>query len=94
MGKPILTSGANAVRTLLKYKEDFQFDLRSETMDGTATTRVYDIFYENTTGTFTIVTDHDEISVAALNLSMGKVINLHNDQNLRKLARYVLEHTR
>lgn len=90
MGKKISVSGAGAVRTILKDKQDFHFDLRNETADGDTITRVYDIFYENTTGTFTIVTRADQIQVAALNLSMGKVINLTNDTNLRKLAEYVL----
>lgn len=91
MGKAIPASGANAVRIILKNKDAFHYDLRSETPDGSRTTYVFDIFYENTTGTFTIATDNGKIIVAALNLSMGKVISLVNDANLRKLAEYVLE---
>lgn len=32
-----------------------------------------------------------DIRIAALNLSMGKVITLENDQNLKKFCRYILE---
>lgn len=91
MGKKINASGAGAVRTILKNKDEFHYDLRFETQDGSRTTYVFDVFYENTTGTFTIAQEDGKIIVAALNLSMGKVISLTNDANLRKLAEYVLE---
>lgn len=91
MAKTISASGAGAVRTILKNKEDFHYDLISETPDGDRTTYVYDIFYENVTGRFTIARENGKIIVAALNLSIGKVISLVNDANIRKLAEYVLD---
>lgn len=94
MKKTLSASGANAIRTILKNKGEFHFDLRSSQQEDGKTTNVYDVFYENAAGTFTIVFDQDEISVAALNLSLGKVINLHNDANIRKLAQYVLDNTK
>ncbi len=91
MGKKISPSGAGAVRTILKNLKDFHADLRSEEDNGKKKTRVYDFFYENVNGTFTIVTSQDQIEIAVLNISNGKIINLHNDLNIRKLAEYVLE---
>ena len=35
--------------------------------------------------------EENEIKIAALNLGLGKVITLSNDENLKKLCRYVLE---
>ena len=46
-----------AVRSILKNKDNFQFDLRSSEKDGSRTTNVYDVFYENSNGTFTIAFD-------------------------------------
>lgn len=91
MGKKIPPSGAGAIRTILKSLNDFHAELRSENEDGGRITRVYDVFYENITGTMTIVTRNDDIEIAVLNITGGKVINLHNDTNIRKLAKYVLE---
>lgn len=91
MGKN--TSKAGAVRMIMKNIDEFHFDLRSKEDDGSRTTYVYDVFYENSTGTLTIATDEGKIVVAALNFSMGKIISLVNDANMRKLAEYVLEHT-
>ncbi|MCF0245505.1 MAG: hypothetical protein HUJ55_01630 [Ileibacterium sp.] len=82
-----------AVRSILKNKDNFQFDLRSSEKDGSRTTNVYDVFYENSNGTFTIAFDEENIYVAALNFSMGKIMSLTNDANMKKLAQYVLDHT-
>ena len=49
------------------------------------------MFYENAAGTLNIAVEDNEVRLAALNLSLGKVINLNNDANLKKLCRYVLE---
>lgn len=91
MAKKLTLNGSNAVRILLKNKEAIQADLRSEEKDDDRTTYVFDIFYEDSTGTFTIARENDRIVVAALNLNMGRVISLVNDANIRKLAEYVLE---
>lgn len=91
MGKKLPSSGAGAVRILLKNKEDFHFDLRTSSQDGDRTNYVFDVFYENATGTFNIATRDGKIIIAALNLSLGKVITLDNDTNLAKLAKYVLD---
>lgn len=93
MGKKISPSGAGAIRTILKSLDDFHYDLRSEETNGSKTTRVYDFFYENVNGTFTVVTSGDQIDIAVLNISNGKIINLHNDLNIRKLAEYVLKNS-
>lgn len=87
------TSGG-VIRNILKNKEAFQFDLRHREDDGGRVTSTYDVFYENSNGTFTIAVEDGKIVVAALNLSMGKVISLVNDMNIRKLAEYVLENTK
>ena len=85
MAKPIPASGAGAVRLILKNKEDFHFDLRKKE------SYLYDVFYVNATGTLNIALEENEIKIAALNLGLGKVITLSNDENLKKLCRYVLE---
>ena len=76
MSKSIPASGAGAVRTILKNKQDFHFDLREKNEQGTQTVYVYDVEYENVNGTMTIALRDDKISVASLNLSIGKVISL------------------
>lgn len=91
MAKKLTLNGANAVRTILKNKEDFHADLRSQEEDGGRTTYVFDIYYGDTNGTFTVATEGDRIVIAVLNLSMGKIISMMNDTNIRKLAQYVLD---
>lgn len=93
MGKKISPSGAGAIRTILKSLDDFHADLRTETEDKGKISRVYDFFYENINGTFTIITNGEEVEIAVLNISNGKIINLHNDLNIRKLAEYVLKNS-
>lgn len=91
MGKKLPASGAGAVRIILKNKDDFHFDLRRIEQDGDRTNYIYDVFYENAAGTLNMAVKDGKIIIAALNLSLGKVITLDNDANLIKLARYVLE---
>lgn len=91
MGKTIPSSGAGAVRIILKNKEAFKFDLRNKETEGARTSYLFDVFYENAAGTLNIAVEDSEVRLAALNLSLGKVINLNNDVNLKKLCRYVLE---
>jgi hypothetical protein len=91
MAKSLPASGAGALRIILKNKEDFHFDLRSKTEDKDRTNYIYDVFYENASGTMNIATRDGKIIICALNLSLGKVITLDNDTSLIKLARYVLE---
>ncbi len=91
MGKKLTLTGANAVRTILKNKDDFHADLRDETKDGARTTYVFDFEYDDHVGTFTIATEDGDIKVAVLNLSMGRIISLVNDANIKKLAQYVLD---
>ena len=53
---------------------------------------IYSTFFmKNAAGTLNIAVEKDEIVLAALNLSLGKVTNLNNDANLKKLCKYVLE---
>lgn len=91
MAQAIPSSGAGAVRVILKNKKDFHFDLRKKSEDGNRISYIYDVFYVNATGTFNLSVENGEVKIAALNLSLGKVITLDNDTNLKKLAKYVLE---
>lgn len=91
MAKKLTLTGANTVRTILKNKEDFHVDLRDQEVDDARTTYVFDFEYGDHIGTFTIATEDGEIKVAVLNLSMGRIISLVNDANIRKLAQYVLD---
>ena len=52
---------------------------------------MFDVYYENATGTLNVLMDKDEPVIAALNLSLGKVITLSNDTNLKKLCKYVID---
>ena len=49
------------------------------------------MYYENTTGTLNVLMENNEPVIAALNLSLGKVITLSNDTNLKKLCNYVVD---
>lgn len=91
MAKPIPSSGAGAVRIILKNKDDFHFDLRKKEEDSSKTSYIFDVFYVNATGTLNMAVENDKIVIAALNLGLGKVITLSNDDNLKKLCRYVLD---
>ncbi len=91
MGKKLSSTGAGAVRTILKSKQDFHFDLREETNENGKTGYLFDVYYENATGTLNMLVNDGTVEMAALNLSLGKVITLNNDANLKKLCRYVLE---
>lgn len=91
MAKPIPSSGSGAIRIILKNKADFHFDLREKSEEDGRISYLYDVFYENCTGTLNMVESNGEVVIAALNLSLGKVITLQNDANLKKLCAYVLE---
>ena len=79
------------IRVMLKNKKDLHFEQQSKKANEERTSYLYDIFYENVTGTLNMSVVDGEIRIAALNLSMGKVITLENDQNLKKFCRYILE---
>lgn len=91
MAKSIPSSGAGAIRILLKNKDALHFDLREKKEDNGRVSYLFDLYYENVTGTLNILMDGDTVSIAALNLSLGKVITLANDTNLSKLCKYVIE---
>ena len=93
MAKSLPSSGARATRIILKNKDAFHFDLREKKEENGKMSYLYDVFYENATGTLNIQVDQNEPVVAALNLSLGKVITLANDANLKKLCKYVMENT-
>ena len=93
MAQSLPSSGAGAVRIILKNKEDFHADLRKKEETGTRKSYLYDVFYVNAAGTFNIIEENGDIKIATLNLNLGKVITLDNDANLKKLAKYVLEST-
>ena len=90
MAKSIPASGAGAVRIILKNKEDFNCDLREKTENGNRVSYLYDVFYANTTGTLNMLVEEEQVKRASLNLSLGKVITLDNDANLKKLCNYIL----
>ena len=91
MAKSIPSSGAGAVRIILKNKESFHFSLRNKDVDGNKINYLYDVFYENATGTLNMMVKEGVLEIAALNLSLGKVITLDSDTNLKKLCAFVLE---
>lgn len=91
MAKTIPASGAGAVRIMLKNKDALTFDLREKNEEQNIIEYSYDIFYENVTGILHIRVQDNEVVSAAMQLSMGKVITLENDTNLKKLCYYVLE---
>lgn len=83
MAKSIPSSGAGAVRIILKNKDAFHFDLREKKEENGKQSYLFDVYYENTTGTLNVLMDNGEPVIAALNLSLGKVITLSNDTNLK-----------
>ncbi len=91
MAKSLPSSGAGAVRIILKNKDAFHFDLREKTDENGKTGYLFDVFYETATGTLNMLVDEGTPVIAALNLSLGRVITLDNDTNLKKLCKYVLE---
>lgn len=91
MGKSIPSSGAGAIRVMLKNKKDLRFERQSKKESEDRVSYLYDIFYENVTGTLNMSVVNGNVHIAALNLSVGKVITLENDQNLKKFCRYILE---
>ena len=91
MAKSIPSSGAGAIRIMLKNKDAMHFNLREKKVDSGRITYLFDFYYQNVTGTLNILMDGDVVSIAALNLSLGKVITLSNDTNLAKLCKYVIE---
>lgn len=91
MAKKVSLNAANAIRGILKNKEELKADLRSEEKDGDRTVYVFDVFFGDAIGTFTIAQENGEIPVAVLNFSMGKIFSKVNDKNIEKLAQYVLD---
>ena len=91
MAKSIPSSGAGAVRIILKNKDAFHFDLREKKEDNGKQSYLFDVYYENTTGTLNVLMDNGDPVLAALNLSLCKVITLSNDRNLKKLCNYVVD---
>ncbi|WP_297236718.1 hypothetical protein [uncultured Faecalicoccus sp.] len=91
MAKSIPSSGAGAIRIMLKNKDELHFEQQSKKESEERTSYLYDIFYDNVTGTLNMSVVKGEVHIAALNLSVGKVITLENDQNLKKFCRYILE---
>ena len=91
MAKSIPSSGAGAVRIILKNKDAFHFDLREKKEDNGKQSYLFDVYYENTTGTLNVLMDNGEPVIAALKLSLGKVITLSKDTNLKKLCNYVVD---
>ena len=69
MAKSIPSSGAGAVRIILKNKDAFHFDLREKKEDNGKQSYLFDVYYENTTGTLNVLMDNGEPVIAALNLS-------------------------
>ena len=91
MAKRMNLSAANAVRTILKNKEDFKVELFEKTNDGDRTNYLYDVFFNDQNGTLNIAVEQGEIKIAVLNLNMGRIISLATDTNMKKLAQYVLD---
>ena len=60
MTKSIPSSGAGAVRIILKNKDAFHFDLREKKEDNGKQSYLFDVYYENATGTLNVLMDKDE----------------------------------
>lgn len=90
MTKSIPSSGAGVVRIILKNKDAFHFDLREKKEDNGKQSYLFDVYYENATGTLNVLMDNGEPVIAALNLSLGKVITLSNDTNLKNYVNMLL----
>ena len=90
MSKSIPVSGANAVKIILKDKEEFKCILKN-TMEGhEEMTYVFDVTYGTYVGTFNFRMKEGEFVAANLNLmTLRKVITMDNDANLKKLCDYV-----
>lgn len=90
MSKTLPSSGANAVKMILKEKALFHCHLKN-TMEGQDDiTYVFDVEYGTYIGTFNFRMKEDVFASATLNLmTLKKVITLDNDANLLKLCEYV-----
>ena len=90
MAKTLPSSGANAVKIILKDKEEFSCTLKN-TMELTdEKTYVFDVTYGKYIGTFNFRIRNNEFLAANLNLmTLKKVITMDNDANLIKLCDYV-----
>ena len=60
MTKSIPSSGAGAVRIILKNKDAFHFDLREKKEDNGKQSYLFDVYYENATGTLNVLMDNGE----------------------------------
>lgn len=90
MSKTIPSSGANAVKIILKNKEAFVCSLKNKMEGNEEVTYVFDVAYENFTGSFNFRIKNEAFVAANLNLpGLKKVINMDNDANLVKLCDYV-----
>lgn len=58
MTKSIPSSGAGAVRIILKNKDAFHFDLREKKEDNGKQSYLFDVYYENATGTLNVLMDN------------------------------------
>ena len=67
MTKSIPSSGAGAVRIILKNKDAFHFDLREKKEDNGKQSYLFDVYYKNATGTLNVLMDNGEPVIAALN---------------------------
>ena len=66
MAKSIPSSGAGAVRIILKNKDAFHFDLREKKEDNGKQSYLFDVYYENATGTLNVLMNDGEPVIAAL----------------------------
>lgn len=92
MSKSLPISGANAVKIILKDKEEFLCSLKN-TMEGhDEMTYVFDVTYGTYIGTFNFRIKNDEFVAANLNLmTLKKVITMDNDANIVKLCDHVYQ---
>ena len=65
MAKSIPSSGAGAVRIILKNKDAFHFDLREKKEENGKVSYLFDVYYENTTGTLNVLMENNEPVIAA-----------------------------
>ncbi|MEG0526813.1 MAG: hypothetical protein RR531_04800 [Longicatena sp.] len=92
MSKSIPISGTNAVKIILKDKEDFICTLKNKMDGNNEVTYVFDITYGTYIGTFNFRIKDEEFVAANLNITtLKKVITMDNDANIKKLCDYVFQ---
>lgn len=88
----IQSSGTNAIKVIMKNKENFKTIFKNKMEGKLEETFVYDVTFENYQGSLNFRMKDGEFVAGNLNLpGIRKVISMDNDANLIKLLRFVYE---